>query len=185
MNPKIENIYGKDADYFLKTCNLSNPENIPINIKTLFKKLGISVIPFPSEVLRKFNIENLETKYGYLLSASSCRNENVAIFYTPNSRLMSYMYDYHSQEAIIYELGYLCKYGEESHIYTSHAEKDETILDFVGELLIPEQHLKKALADLILPTTKALEDIFQVSHETLIRRLQQLNIKTKIAGYNY
>lgn len=185
MNSKLENIYGKDADYFLETYNLSNPENMPINIKTLFKKLEISVIPFPSEVWKKFNSENLEAKYGYLFSASSCRNENVAIFYTPNSRLMSYMYDYHSQEAIIYELGYLCKHGEETHIYTSHTEKDETILDFVGELLIPEQHLKKALADLILPTTKALEDIFQVSHETLIRRLQQLNIKTKIAGYNY
>ena len=185
MNLKIENIYGKDANYFLETYNLSDPKNIPINLKTLFTKLGISVMPFPSDVLQKFNDKNLETKFGKLLSASSCRDEKVVIFYTPNSRLMSYIYDYNFQEAVIYELGYLCKYGEEFHAHGTHSEKEEDLLNFVGEILIPENHLRKVLKDLLLPTTKALEDIFQVSHETLIRRFQQLNIKTQIAGYNY
>lgn len=185
MIKKIENIYGKDASYFLEKYDLNNPENIPINIKTLFAKLEISVIPFPTEVLRKFNNGNLEAKYGSLFSAVSCRTENVTIFYMPNSRLMSYMHDYHDKEAIIYELGYLCKYGEEFHITSSHSDFEEDILNFVGELLIPEEHLKKVLSDLILPTTKVLEDIFQVSHETIVRRLQQLNVKKNIAGYNY
>ena len=185
MIQKIENIYGKDANYFLETYGLNDSKNIPIDLKKLFAKLEISVIPFPTEVLRKFNNENLEAKYGSLFSAVSCRTENVTIFYMPNSRLMSYMHDYHDKEAIIYELGYLCKHGEEFHVTSSHSDFEEDILNFVGELLIPEEHLKKVLSDLTLPTTKFLEDIFQVSHATVIRRLQQLNIKTNIAGYNY
>lgn len=54
-----------------------------------------------------------------------------------------------------------------------------------SEMLMPEPKVYEVLDRLLLPTTFALSEIFEVSQEFVRQRLAQMQVDRYIAGYNY
>ncbi len=64
---------------------------------------------------------------------------------------------------------------------TSFSEKEKML---AAELLMPKSHVEEVICKLILPSTVALSDIFQVPENFVKCRLVEIGIKTLISGYN-
>lgn len=54
-----------------------------------------------------------------------------------------------------------------------------------NEMLMPESQVKDVICKLILPTTRSLAEIFQVTQEFVNLRLSEMGVMTLIAGYNF
>lgn len=149
----------------------------PIDIALLLDKLGISSISKDfTEIEKKANCQN-----GEILGAAISVGENLAIFYKKSDT-------YHRKIfTIAHELGHCCKHTDNlkiAHIElrTSHCIEDcneehecEANI-FAGELLIPESVLLPIYNKFVLPSLKALSDIFNVSTTVMAARLDYLGL---------
>jgi hypothetical protein len=52
------------------------------------------------------------------------------------------------------------------------------------QLLMPEEQINDVIARLIRPTTDILSQIFQVNKELIVARLNEINMRMPIAGFN-
>lgn len=184
MTNKIESVYGKNAQYFIKTYNLNRTDDLSTDLQRLFQSLGISVVSFSEQMLQRLNNANSQVEHGAILSATAQNKGDIVIFYRNPEAIFYLNEEYSCREAIAYELGCLCKTGFSDHVCGSKTEKDIETLQFVRELLLPKTQLKEAIGQLLIPTTFSLARIFGVSQKTVIERLKELNIKQQIVGYN-
>lgn len=181
---KLENIYGKNAQYFVKRYMRSNEEDLSTDLQQLFQSLGILVVSFSEEALSKLESTGANSECGTVLSATTQTGGYISIFYRNPETVFFLNEEYSCREAIVYELGHLCKTGRLNHVCGNRTEKDVEILQFVRELLLPKIQLKQAINQLLIPATFSLARIFGVSQRTVIERLKELNIEEQIVGYN-
>ena len=74
--------------------------------------------------------------------------------------------------------------GENNFFITQHTNFSNREKMLVDEMLMPELQVKEMIGKLILPSTVVLAKLFQVSEQFVRQRLAEINIKTRIAGYN-
>lgn len=168
----LEKIKGKNAETLLKDYQIALSP--PINISKLLDKIGISVIAKDfSDIEKRCGYEN-----GSILGAAFSKNDNLAIFYRKSDTYNRKKF------TIAHELGHCCKHSENlkiAHIElrTTYSQLDEHEIDaniFAGELLIPKDILMEKYRQFIIPSLKALAQIFGVSSNVMAARLDYLNL---------
>lgn len=176
MCPPIRKIQGKSALEVL--TEFGNPNEVPINLETVLKNIGISALPMDfTDLESKLNKKNI---LGLVLSD----DKNAVIYYSAADT------PHRQQFTIAHELGHICTHlrvdttdypyidwridGEDY----SPTEKIANI--FAGELLIPLHKLKEEYLALGSFRSKDLAKRFGVSVNVMEKRLDHL----KISYYN-
>lgn len=171
----INNIMGKSAEELLQMSKQSDV--IPVSLTKILNTVGISCLPF--DFKGDTNI----------LGALVCVGNNAAIFYRKDDPRDGHRYRF----TVAHELAHCCL----QHINTQHGSvhyrketdnenEDEIAANiFAGELLIPEKSLRNALEELLLPSLKLLAQMFAVSENVMRARLDYLEVKRKVIGYNF
>ena len=133
----------------------------PIDIGKLLKRIGISTVEVDFTKLEGYSVQGV----------SFTDADSLYILYKKgasyNRQLLS----------IAYELGY-CVYSDSlclNHI-RKYGEVDEQIMQFVGELLIPEAALMPIYKKFTIPSLSRLSKIFGVSTALMATRLNVLEL---------
>lgn len=182
----ISAIRGMSAQEILELCGQSN--NVPVDIKAVLKKLKISCLPFDFSGPEVDEVKC--DRKDQILGALVTNGNNAAIFCRIEDKENSHRYRF----TIAHELGHCCLNHFPVDASTIHLvfRKDGDAMDekeiaaniFAGELLIPKDSLMSVIDELLVPSVRALADIFDVSQAVLIGRLKYLKIGRKIIGYN-
>lgn len=168
----INKIYGKNA---LNVLNeFGDPNEIPINLELLLKRIGISALPM--------DFSNLEKKLnkGHILGLVLATKQNAVIYYsekdTPNRQRFT----------IAHELGHICNHLKpDTNDYpyidwrieeNANNEHEQCANIFAGELLIPLHKLKEIYLSIQYPISNNLANIFGVSTNVMEERLNQLGV---------
>ena len=188
MCKAISQLKNMSAEAILEMCG--QLDTIPVDLKIILRTLGISAIPMDfteveNGVRQRFNANV------HVLGAIATRQESAAIFYNRKNQSDSHR----SRFTIAHEIGHCCindvafedgKTHIDCRIEGIAQSEDEVAANiFAGELLIPENSLYRTIDKLIMPSVHALADIFDVSDNVMLKRLEYLKVKTRIAGYNY
>lgn len=188
MCKAISQLRNMSADALLELCGQTN--NIPVDLKAILRKLGISAIPIDfvdveNNIRRKFDA-NVQ-----VLGAIATNGDRAAIFYNRKNQSDSHR----SRFTIAHEIGHCClnnitledgKTHIECRIEGVSQSEDEIAANiFAGELLIPESSLYQTIEKLLMPSVHILAEIFDVSDNVMLKRLEYLKVKKNIAGYNY
>ena len=169
------------ANQLLNVCGLEN--SVPIDLNKILKKFNISALSCDFDSMDL--LSDLKTQGVRILGALIASGNRAAIFYNEKDKLDSHRCRF----TIAHELAHCCLCGDEIHIEfrieNETKDKNEIAANtFAGEILIPEDMLKKHINDLILPSVHLLADIFEVSDNVMFERLKFLGIKEPIIGYN-
>lgn len=182
----ISAIRGLSAEDILELCRQEN--SVPVDIKTILKKLGISSMAYDFSELE----DELEecSDGNHILGALVTKGDKAAIFYSIDDKKDSHRYRF----TIAHEIGHCCLKHFPVHGETTHpvfrkdgdtSNKQEIAANiFAGQLLIPRNSLIRIIDELLKPSVSVLAKIFDVSEKVMYARLKHLNIKTKIEGYN-
>lgn len=188
MCKAISQLHNMSANDLLVLCNQKHV--IPVDLTAILKKLGISAIPFDFSNAED-NIRQQFKANVQVLGAIATQGEHAAIFYNKKHQQDSHR----SRFTIAHELGHCC-------LNSAHLEGGKTHIDcriegispnddeiaaniFAGQLLIPEDGLYQTIKKLIMPSVHILAEIFDVSDNVMLKRLEYLNVKDRIAGYNF
>lgn len=188
MCKAISQLKNMSADDLLEFCGQSN--KIPVDLKAILRKLGISAIPIDfsgaeNDIRKKLNA-NVQ-----VLGAIATKGDHAAIFYNRKNQSNSHR----SRFTIAHELGHCCLNNVTLEDGKTHIDcriegiaqnEDEIAANvFAGELLIPEKALYSTIEKLLLPSVHILAEIFDVSDNVMLKRLEYLKVKKNIAGYNF
>lgn len=179
---EVSKLYNKTADQVLELSGQTNA--VPVNLKQILKTFNISAIPKNfSDIDKKLNEKYPDV---HILGVFVSNDNDAAIFYNNKDVEDGHRYRF----TIAHELAHCCLQGEKSHIEFRldgvKPDEDELAANtFAGALLIPENSLKIVLKELLLPSLRALSDIFEVSENVMKARLNYLDVKESILGYNY
>lgn len=147
------------------------PLSPPIDIISLLQKIGISLIKIDFTEIEK----EMGLKPNTILGSALSTGNTLAILY-------KYSNSYEWQRfTIAYELGHCCinSNKEINHIwlnYPSNNYKEIEANIFAEQLLIPYSALKQTYSQLIIPSLSSLTKIFEVPVNTMVSRLNHLNI---------
>ena len=174
----VKDLYGLTASEILEITNQETA--VPVDLKKILEKFNISAVSMDFSELESYS--EIDRK---ILGALICRNDNAAIFYNSKDQKDGHRYRF----TIAHEIAHCCITNECNHIEFRHDPSflDETEIaanTFAGELLIPSNSLYDVINKLILPTIEVLADVFEVSVNVMRERLNCLNIKHNILGYN-
>ena len=165
---------------------------IPVDIKSLLKKLGISCLPydFTDLEIAKCRAENTKL-LNPILGALVTNGDKAVIFYRKQDRVDSHRYRF----TVAHEMGHCClghisegnsivhlSYRQE---ITTNDERETAANIFAGQLLIPKDALESVMEQLILPSVQTLAEVFAVSTNVMLERLKYLKVTANISGYNY
>lgn len=185
MGKAISKVKNMSAQELLKFCGQEN--SVPVDLKAILKTVGISALP------KDFSpIENKSKSDVKILGALVAIDEDAVIFYNKNDLEDGHRYRF----TIAHELGHCClshsclDSPDGIHIElrmegNSILPEEKAANTFAGELLIPYDSLMKVIDELILPSVRVLADIFAVSENVMLARLEHLNVARNIIGYNY
>ena len=184
MCKPISNIRNMDASQLLSYCGQT--DKIPVNLREMLMKLQIACHPLDFSSISSGN----ENKYDGSLGALITNGDKAAIFYRKDDQPNGHRYRF----TIAHELAHCClaHYDVEKNSIHLALRQDGTTNDpkeiaaniFAGELLIPKDSLVKTIRELLLPSVKILADIFAVSSNVMLARLEYLKICDNIVGYN-
>lgn len=188
MCKAISQLKNMSADALLELCGQT--DNIPVDLKAILRKLGISAIPIDFSEAEN-NIRQRFHSNVQVLGAIATKEDRAAIFYNRKNQGDSHR----SRFTIAHELGHCClnnvtledgKTHIDCRIEGISQSEDEIAANiFAGELLIPETSLYQTIEKLLMPSVHILADIFDVSDNVMLKRLEYLKVKKNIAGYNY
>ena len=188
MCKAISQLKNMSANAVLELCGQT--DCIPVDLKAILRKLGISAIPIDfatveNDIRQRFNA-NVQ-----VLGAIAIKGEHAAIFYNKKNQGNSHR----SRFTIAHELGHCCLNNVTLEDGKTHidcriegiSQNDDEIAAnvFAGELLIPEASLYQTIEKLLMPSVHILAEIFDVSDNVMLKRLEYLKVKKNIAGYNY
>lgn len=167
----LKKIQGKSAIELLEAYGVEN--EVPVRIDDLLSLIGISVI--------SADFANIEEEIGYdrgeILGATLIEGEEVAMFYRDEST------NNRKRFTLAHELAHCCIHTsqlKETNIQLRQGSvQDREEIDaniFAGELLIPKKILLKYYNKLIVPSLKALAEIFEVSTSVMAARLDWLDL---------
>lgn len=170
MCKTLEKIHGKTPDELLMEYGVYG--TIPIDLESLVKSIGISVLPMNFTKLEK------RLKRNDILGLVLTSGNDAAIFYRETDDINRIRF------TIAHELAHCCNIdpnNNEPHIEYRLDEKDkdadEKKMDiFAGELLIPFHKLKEEYMKMSLPNSVDLAKRFQVSVSVMEARLDYLKI---------
>lgn len=170
MCKTLEKIHGKTPDELLMEYGVY--DTIPIDLESLVKSIGISVLPMNFTKLEK------RLKRNDILGLVLTSGNDTAIFYRETDGINRIRF------TIAHELAHCCNIdpnNNEPHIEYRLDEKDkdadEKKMDiFAGELLIPFHKLKEEYMKMSLPNSVDLAKRFQVSVSVMEARLDYLRI---------
>lgn len=170
MCKTLEKIHGKTPDELLMEYGVY--DTIPIDLESLVKSIGISVLPMNFTKLEK------RLKRNDILGLVLTSGNDAAIFYRETDGINRI------RLTIAHELAHCCNIdpnNNEPHIEYRLDEKDkdadEKKMDiFAGELLIPFHKLKEEYMKMSLPNSVDLAKRFQVSVSVMEARLDYLRI---------
>lgn len=170
MCKTLEKIHGKTPDELLMEYGVY--DTIPIDLESLVKSIGISVLPMNFTKLEK------RLKRNDILGLVLTSGNDAAIFYRETDGINRIRF------TIAHELAHCCNIdpnNNEPHIEYRLDEKDkdadEKKMDiFAGELLIPFHKLKEEYMKMSLPNSVDLAKRFQVSVSVMEARLDYLKI---------
>lgn len=188
MCKAISQLHGMSANDLLVHCEQN--QSVPVDLSAILRKLGISAIPFDFSDIEEGVRQRFKANV-QVLGAIATQGEHAAIFYNKKHQQDSHR----SRFTIAHELGHCClnsahlKNGKahiDCRIEGISQNEDEIAANiFAGELLIPESTLYQTINKLILPSVHILAEIFDVSDNVMLKRLEYLKIKNRIAGYNF
>lgn len=188
MCKAISQLKNMSAETLLELCGQT--DSIPVDLKAILRKLGISAIPIDfseaeNTIRQRFN-SNVQ-----VLGAIATKGDLAAIFYNRKNQGDSHR----SRFTIAHELGHCCLNNVTIEDGKTHvdcriegipqSEEEIAANIFAGELLIPEASLYQTIEKLLMPSVHILADIFDVSDNVMLKRLEYLKVKKNIAGYNY
>ena len=170
MCKTLEKIHGKTPDELLMEYGVY--DTIPIDLESLVKSIGISVLPMNFTKLEK------RLKRNDILGLVLTSGNDAAIFYRETDGINRIRF------TIAHELAHCCNIdpnNNEPHIEYRLDEKDkdadEKKMDiFAGELLIPFHKLKEEYMKMSLPNSVDLAKRVQVSVSVMEARLDYLRI---------
>lgn len=180
----LDGVKGMSANELLKKYHLEN--SVPVDLDKLTENLGINIyeVDFTkmTDYVGKID-EKKEDKVQFLsdvLGILLPMENQIAIVLKPN---LSY---HRKRFTIAHEIGHCCLNDElkSSHIEFRHSvfssdihnQKEIAANIFAGELLMPEEAVKKVCAKFIVPEINAIAKVFQVSVSVASKRLNYLNI---------
>ena len=179
MCKPIEKIQGKTATDILTLYGLY--DDVPIDLKKLFKCIGISCLPYDFSDMENGN---------QILGALATQGDNAVIYYRTQDVENGHRYRF----TIAHELAHCClkhyPIGSKTVHYNYRSEENNDSMEerdaniFAGELLIPLRPLKRVIGQLLAPSVHTLAEIFEVSDAVMLARLKYLQIQDSIAGYN-
>lgn len=188
MCKAISQLKNMSADQILKLCGQS--DNVPVDLKVILQKLGISAIPMDFSGAERNILQKLNCNV-QILGAIATRGDQAAIFYDKKNQRHSHR----SRFTIAHELGHCCLNNIVLEDGKTHIDyridgieqgEDEIAANiFAGELLIPETSLYQTIDKLLIPSIHVLAGIFDVSDNVMLKRLEFLDVQKSIAGYNY
>lgn len=168
----LKKLQGKSPEQLLKEYKIKLEP--PINLDELMEKIGIDVRPA--------NFADIEQKIGYkngdILGATLVDGEDVGIFYRSD------VSQNRKRFTIAHELGHCCIHAsslKETNIQLRQESEKNSLVEidasiFAGELLIPRELLEREYDKFLLPSLRALSEIFQVSTSVMGARLDYLNM---------
>ncbi|MCI8777525.1 MAG: ImmA/IrrE family metallo-endopeptidase [Oscillospiraceae bacterium] len=145
----------------------------------LLEKLDIKVIPYDFSNLEKNDYKNQVIEKGIIWGAAVHSGDRIGLFYRQDDS------EKRKRFTLAHELAHCCLHMDENtseHIEfindqaNSNDEKEYDANVFAGELLIPEEPLRYALENLIMPKVEILAQIFGVSLNVMKARLKYLKI---------
>ena len=170
-------LHKKSAKEILFMCDQDGA--VPVDIKKILKKLDISAMPIDFSGIEK----KLPEEYAGLkiLGAMASNDDKIAIWYRSEDKEDSHRMRF----TIAHELAHCCLHGSRHHLefrIDGDLDEDEILANtFAGELLIPEDSLKRTIDKLFVPTLNALADIFDVSVNVMRERIKFLQLEDKVA----
>lgn len=176
MNRHIEKVYGKSAVQILKEHNISLEP--PIDLDQLLKSLGIYVREHDFSKIEKTS--NLEKDS--ILGATLLIDDDLIILYKQYEKKRN---DHGKRFTIAHEIGHCALHSKDleenrlelrNDFYNKNDEREMAACKFAGQLLIPEESLKKICKRLIIPSLKILAEIFNVSVGVMRERLNETDI---------
>lgn len=189
MCAPIDKIRHKSAKELLEFCGQA--DSVPIDLNDILTKVGISALPRDFSAIEPFLQKKEKTDNRIqILGAIVMNGNSAAIFYNKNDKKDSHRCRF----TIAHELAHCCLSHQcldrEVHIDfriegmpLTDDEKAANV--FAGELLIPYDMLIKVIDKLLLPSVHTLANIFDVSDNVMLKRLEHLKITRNISGYNY
>lgn len=177
MTTILEKIRNKNPIELLKEYNISMKP--PIDISKLLESIGISTISQDFSEIEEIK----KVEKGSILGAALSSGDDLAIFYKRFDSLHRIKF------TISHELAHCCLHcptNESTHIEYrlnlfselswQELKKEKEANIFAGELLIPEEVLKKYYDEMIVPSLSSLSKIFDVSTSVMAARLDYLNM---------
>lgn len=194
----LNRIKGKTATEILKMCNQSDA--VPVNIEKIILDLGITLqeTNFEDEYFNDILLQNKQyLNRGKILGAVFCDNEDLNICYRKTDISSEIFFEdisdsekakkieHRKRFTLAHELAHCCLHMAQSdspyHLelrtdkYSDEA--DEYFANkFAGELLVPENTLKRIYEQLEFPSISFLADLFNVSRSVMLARLDILNL---------
>ena len=168
----LKELQGLSASELLKKCDITLEP--PIDLNKILKKIGISAIATNfSEIEKETTLEQ-----GDILGATVSNHDTLSIFFREDDT------ENRLRFTIAHELAHCCLHSldlQESHVELrmNNSCKDDKERDadiFAGELLIPEDSLKKIYGKLFSPSLSALAKIYEVSTNVMSARLDYLSL---------
>ena len=189
MCAPITKIRNKTPQQLLEMCG--QKDHIPVDLRALLNKLSISCVRYDfSNIERELNRESCSQEKK-ILGALVTNGDHAVIFCRDQDEEDGHRYRF----TVAHELGHCClehfDIGQSSVHYVFRT--DDEVPDnkeieaniFAGELLIPEESLKKAIGELVIPSVQSLSKIFAVSENVMLKRLDYLKLPKIVSGYNY
>ncbi|MCM1233556.1 MAG: ImmA/IrrE family metallo-endopeptidase [Ruminococcus flavefaciens] len=171
----LRKIMGKTPEEILAMTGQTM--NIPVDISAILRELNISEVKMDfmeiEQALTDKDEAEREISGMVLLSGN-----NLGIFYSTKDSVNRQRF------TIAHELAHCCLNGgnlendyiEFRHYFHSDDEIEVAANTFAGEILIPEQSLKKVYNSLAIPVIGSLAKIFQVSKSVMKERLNLLHM---------
>ena len=177
MNESLKKVYMKSAEQILLENDISLEP--PIDIDKLVKNMGIAV--------REQEFESVEEATGLpkdsILGATLSLDNYLLLMYKKYENKRN---DHGKRFTLAHELAHCALHAEELEINHLELRSDVCNKDdprevaanvFAGELLIPENSLRKICNRFLIPSLSALTEIFDVSAGVMKKRLEELGIQ--------
>lgn len=188
MCAPIDKIRHKSAKELLEFCGQT--DCVPTDLNAILEKVGISALPRDFSKIEPL-LQRQENTYNkiQILGAIVMNGNSAAIFYNMNDKKDSHRCRF----TIAHELAHCClshhldkEVNIDFRIEGMPLSDDEKAANvFAGEILIPYEMLIKTIDKLLLPSVHTLANIFDVSDNVMLKRLEHLKISRYISGYNY
>ncbi len=176
----LSNLAGKTVNDLLEDANVKKSE-IPRNLDKLLKGLKIAAMPMDFSQLERI-LEDDVKKWGNILGAVAINKKNeIGIYYRAGSSLDRINF------TVAHELAHCClhqKQLEKGHILMRYdgyfKDDDEYIANvFAGELLMPEECIRKEFEQEPRPRIFDLASKYKVSINVMRARLEYLEMFEK------